>query len=195
MPLIMRLIWQSFREPAQVGAAIAALRLDRATLWQALVLVTILSTLALALVNGGMTQSPFGNGAPLSLYASAMILGASLTMLVFALHFTGQALGGQGRFPAALALVIWLEVLAIALRLAIALAAALFGPVLTGPLPIVGLAALGWVLVQFIRALHGFQTLARAVSTLVLAFLGLGFGLSLIIILIDILSEGALRNA
>jgi len=194
-PLILRLIWQSFRDPAAVGAAIATLRLDRATLWQSLLLVTILSTLALALVNGGMTASPFGDGRPLAPYASAMILGASLTTLVFALYFTGRALGGQGRFAAALALVIWLEVLAIALRLAIWLVTLALGPVLAGPLPILGIGLLGFVLVQFTKALHGFATMGRALGTIALAVLGLGLGLSAIILIIDFASGGALRNA
>lgn len=191
--LLARLIRQSFRQPSVVGADIAALRLDRATLWQGLALVTVLSVLTLALVGGGATASPFAGGGPISPYASTMVLGASLTMLVFAIYFTGRALGGQGSFPAALALVIWFEVLAMTLRLGVALATLLLGP-LAGPLPLVAMALLVWVLVNFIGALHGFA-LGRAAATLVLAILGLGLGLMLILAAIDILSGGALSHA
>lgn len=187
------LIWRSIVAPAKVGAALAAVRLSRGVLWQALLLVTVVSGLTLQLI-GGPLASPIGSGQVLGPYANTMILGASLVMLVFALFFTGRALGGTGRFPAALALVAWLEVVAIVLRIAVFLASQILGPAISAGLPLLVVAVLFWTMINFVRALHGFATLGRAIMTLVLAVLGIGFGLTLILAAIDILSGGALRH-
>ncbi len=62
----------------------------------------------------------------------------------------------------------------------------LVAPVAAGIVSIAGLVLLGWTLVNFIRVLHGFDTLGRAVLTLLLAIAGMSVGLMLILGLIGV---------
>ena len=193
---IAGLIWRSIAAPAQVGTAISRLGLPRDVLWMALGLATVLSVLAMYLTGDAVAAIGPGPGQPgePGPLANALILGSMLVMTVFALHFAGQALGGQGQFPAALAMVAWLEVVGMALRLGCFALGLVLGPVFAGALPILAAVMLGWIMLHFVRALHGFAGLGRAVATLALAILGLGLGLMAILAAIDILSGGALHH-
>jgi len=185
---VLRLLGLTVRAPAEAARLLLSLHLSRGVLWQALALVTILSVLVVALSPGPMPDAGAAGGpepVALSPFAYATILGASLVMLVFALHFTGSALGGTGSFAGTLTLVVWLEVLATAIRV-VQVVALLMAPVLAGIVSIAGLALLFWTLVNFIKVLHGFDTLGRAVLTLLLAIAGLSVGLMLILGLIGV---------
>ncbi len=189
---VLRLLGLTVRDPAGAARLLLSLHLSRGVLWQALALVTILSVLIVALSPGPMPDAGAAGGPEtvyLSPFAYATILGASLVMLVFALHFTGAALGGTRSFAGTLTLVVWLEVLATAIRV-VQVLALLMAPVLAGIVSIVGLALLFWTLVNFIRVLHGFDTLGRAVLTLLLAIAGLSVGLMLILGLIGVSMVG-----
>lgn len=187
------LIGQSFLAPAVAAHSLVGLGLSRAVLWQALVLVTVLSVLLVALTQGAMPAGPplRADGGPLVLspFAYGVILGASLVMLVFALHYTGQALGGTGDFGAALTLVIWLEVLAMAVRL-VQGAVLLVAPPVAGMVSALGLGLLLWVLLNFINVLHGFGSLWKSAFSLLLAVVGISLGLTLILTLIGVGATG-----
>jgi hypothetical protein len=185
---VMRLLALTVRDPAEAARLLLSLNLSRGVLWQALALVTIVSVLVVALSPGPMPDAATAEGTDalfLSPFAYATILGASLVMLVFALHFTGAALGGTGSFAGTLTLVTWLEVLATAIRVA-QVVTLLVAPMLAGIVSIAGLVLLFWTLVNFIRVLHGFSTLGRAVLTLLLAIAGMSVGLMLILGLIGV---------
>jgi hypothetical protein len=183
---MLRLLALTLRAPGQAAELLLSLNLSRAVLWQALALVTVVSVLLVALSPGPMPEAgPVAGpeGLTLSPLAYAAILGASLVMLVFALHFTGGAMGGVGSFPGALILVTWLEVVAAAIRVVQTLALTL-SPVLGGLVSLVGLGLLFWTLVNFVNVLHGFQSLGRAVLTLLLAVVGISLGVAFILTLI-----------
>jgi hypothetical protein len=185
---IMRLLALTVRDPAEAARMLLSLHLSRGVLWQALALVTIVSVLVVALSPGPMPDAATAEGTDalfLSPFAYATILGASLVILVFALHFTGAALGGTGSFAGTLTLVTWLEVLATAVRV-VQVVTLLVAPVAAGIVSIAGLVLLFWTLVNFIRVLHGFDTLGRAILTLLLAIAGMSVGLMLILGLIGV---------
>jgi hypothetical protein len=185
---VMRLLALTVRDPVEAARLLLSLHLSRGVLWQALALVTIVSVLVVALSPGPMPDAATAEGTDalfLSPFAYATILGASLVMLVFALHFTGAALGGSGSFAGTLTLVIWLEVLATAVRV-VQVVTLLVAPVAAGIVSIAGLVLLFWTLVNFIRVLHGFDTLGRAILTLLLAIAGMSVGLMLILGLIGV---------
>jgi len=186
------LIWRSIASPDQVGAGIAGLRLPRDALWMALALATVVSVLAMN-VTGPADFGPAQPARPGPL-AQVLILGSLLVMAVFALHFAGRALGGAGRFGTALAMVAWLEVMGVTLRLAGFGLGVLLGPVASAALPALAAGLLIWITLHFVRALHGFAGLGGAVATLVLALLTLGLGLGLLLLSIDILSQGGLSR-
>lgn len=183
---IGRLLALTLRSPAAAAEILVGLNLSRAVLWQAMALVTIVSVLIVAISPGPMPEAGAVAGPEpvlLTPFAYAAILGASLVMLVFALHYTGQAIGGTGGFGATLTLVVWLEVLATAIRVVQAVVL-LVVPPLAGVVSLVGLAVLFWTLVNFVNVLHGFQSLGRALLALLLAVVGISLGLALILSLI-----------
>jgi hypothetical protein len=187
------LVGQSFLAPAATARILIGLGLSRAVLWQAMLLVTVLSVLLVAITQGAMPNvPPPANGAPpreMTPFSYGLILGGSLVLLVFALHFTGQALGGIGDFGAALTLVVWLEVLAMMIRLGQS-AVMLLLPALGGMVSVLGLGLLFWVLLNFINVLHGFDSLWKSAFALLLAVVGISLGVTLILTLIGVGATG-----
>lgn len=182
-----RLLQQSLLDPAGAARALLSERPGRRPLWLALILVTCLGVLIAAAVDGPMIVIPIGAEDPLVLtpFPYAVILGASLLVTVVGLYWTGRALGGTGSFADALAIVVWLEVVAIAVRV-VQIVVLLLVPPLAWVVSILGLGILLWCLVNFVNELHGYRSLGKAVLTLVLAALGIFLGLSVILAIIGI---------
>ncbi len=184
---VLRLLGLTVRAPAEAARLLLSLHLSRGVLWQALGLVTILSVLVVALSPGPMPDAGAAGGPEpvyLSPFAYATI-SARRGHACLCTAFHRSALGGTGSFPGTLTLVVWLEVLATAIRV-VQVVALLMAPVLAGIVSVAGVALLFWTLVNFIKVLHGFDTLGRAVLTLLLAIAGLSVGLMLILGLIGV---------
>ncbi len=187
VPAFFGLVWQSVVAPGHAARTLIGLGLSRMVLWQALFLVTVVSVLLVAVTQGPLPELPADAPQPVEVtpFAYAMILGSSLVLLVFALYFTGQALGGTGAFTGALTIVIWLEVLAMCVRLA-QVFLSLFVPGLGLTLSLLGMAILFWSLLNFINELHAFNSIGKALLTLVLAVFGISLGVALILSLIGV---------
>lgn len=182
---LLTLIWRTLVAPAEVAGQIVMLRLSRATLWSGMALVTVVSVLLMALTQMLLPATIMEGALETTPYAMTLILGGLLVMTVFAVYFAGRALGGSGSFPSALALIVWLEVFSIVVRTVQALVFGLMpgmGPGLT----FVGMAMLLWVFVNFVNVLHGFESLMRSALAILLAVIGIGGGLTLIVTLIGI---------
>ena len=192
---LLRLVILSVTAPRMAARYLVATELSRAVLWQVLLLVTLLSVLLVAITQGPMPDLPPDSAAPISItpFAYTVILGASLVMLVFGLYFTGQSLGGTGSFPATLAIVIWMEVLGMAIRVMLAVVT-LIAPMITGIAAIIAFGVLLWVLVNFLSVLHDFQSIGKAVLTLVLAVVGISIGITLILTIIGVSLTGGSLN-
>ena len=188
---IGRLLWATVMSPAETARFVLGRGLSRDVLWTALALATILSVLATALVQL-VVPIPDGQieaAIPMAPMLYGMILGCALVVTVFALHFTGQALGGDGEFSDSLATVVWIQFLLVALQLAqgalMWLSAGLGALASYATLFIVL-----WTLANFVNVMHHFGSLARAALTIILAFLGAGIGISLILTLIGVGTGG-----
>ena len=118
-------------------------------------------------------------------FALTIVLGAGLTMMVFAFYLTGQMLGGKGRFPGALLLMIWWQVMAMAIQIVQTLGLVLM-PLIGGLISILGLGYLLYCLAVFVDAMHGFGNLFKALMTIVIASFGLLLGMSVILTLIGV---------
>jgi len=176
--------------PADVARRIVTLDLSRAVLWQALLLVTIAGVLVSALTQGPILNLPLGTATvEVAPFSYAMILGGSLVMLVFALYFTGQMLGGTAQFTAVLTLVIWLEAIAVLIRLMQGVILLVL-PQLGGVVALAGLVVLLWCLLNFVAVMHGFDSLWRAALTLLLAVIGITLGLTVILTMIRVTAFG-----
>jgi len=185
VPFFAKLVLLTFRAPARAAEALIALNQPRVILWQAMFLVIVVSVLAVA-----MTQVPMPELAPdvppplvISPFSYALILGAALVMFVFALHYTGQSIGGKGTFQGALTLVIWIEVMSILVRL-VEFAVLLVVPALDTLMMVLGIGLMIWIVVNFVNVLHRFDNLGKALLTIVLAVLGIGLGTAVILTLI-----------
>jgi hypothetical protein len=189
---LLRMLVLTLRDPGQAARQLISLNLSRIVLWQALALVTVVSVIVTALAPEAAMQTITTGEQETVLVtplAFAAIMGSLLVILVFALYHSGLSLGGTGTFPATLVLVVWLEVLATAVRSVLSLAL-IVSPVIAGILSLGALAVLLRTLVSFIDVLHGFQSFGKALMTLVLAAVGAFFGLSLILTVISLVLTG-----
>ena len=170
------------------------LGLSRNDLWLSLALVTVLSVLLMVLSTGTVMVLPLGVD---PLYVSpigyGVIMGSGLVLLVFAIHYTGQALGGKGTFFESLAVVVWLEVMSLALRLV----QVLVGLVSTGLAAVIALGAavfLFWCLIRFTDEVHQFNSVGKSILTLVLALVGISVGITIILTFIGVGATQGLSN-
>ena len=195
-----QLVWETILDPATAAHRVLALNISRENLWLAVLLATVLSAIAggisqaivpvepmvVETVNGPVSM----NMSPASPMMQGIFVGASLVLMIFALYFTGQALGGRGTFPGTLALMAWLQIVMVALQVAtlvLMLAVPLFGAILVFVSFVVFLRGMA----MFVKELHGFDSLGRAIATMILAFLGVAVGLAIILLFIGVGAGGA----
>lgn len=185
MNFAVDLFGQTLREPRAAAGRILGLDLPREWLWMALVLMGVLNGIVYSLF---LQVGPPPDPATMPLIPTALrspalftifLLGA-LALTVMALTWGGQALGGRAQVTQVLALITWLQVLRLAVQLALLL--------LMVTLPVAGLAlvvaASIWglvILVAFVDYAHGFENKFKAVVVIILSFLGMLIGLSAIL--------------
>jgi hypothetical protein len=200
---ILSLIWETILNPASAARTVLSFRVSRENLWLAVLLATVLSGLV-----GGLSQMVVPNTpmiietvegpvafnlTPSSPMMQGLFVGASLVMMVFALYFTGRALGGQGTFPGSLALMAWLQLVMVAMQIA-TLVLIFVAPVVAALLVFVSLVVFVRSMVVFVNELHGFQSIGRAIVTVLLAFLGLVVGFTIILLFIGVGASGVAVN-
>lgn len=169
--------------PAEAMAQILALDLTVRLSWVVLVIGTMLSTLAIfarvlafpvELFPGVMfldVVTPFG------LFVTLTIVAATSAVL---LTFSGRYLGGQGSFATVLSYVAWLQVMrAVVEGLGLLVSFASFGLAVLA-INLAGLYAI-WIILNFQRVAHGFETNGRTIGSLVLTFVGILVVVSLLL--------------
>ena len=185
----VNLIQTSVQNPRQAAREILALQLPVPVLWNAALLVVILSVLlsyvTLAGAGDGSMVLQLG-GTPIGI---TLLSGGSMVFLIFGLFWTGRMLGGRGDLTDFIAIVVWIQFLwllaqvlqTILLVLSPALAA-LFGFAAL----IYGL----WMLIQFVTEAHQFKSALIGTATLVLSALGVTLGLSILLGMIGVTALG-----
>ena len=188
---VFDLIKQTFLQPASVAQYLMTLGYPRPVLWLLVVLVSVLSVLTLAVFQALVPMQDAPEGLVISPLAYATIIGASLVILVFAINFVGQVLGGNGTFDNAMVLMIWIQFMAIPIQLAQAVLM-LVVPAFVGFATLGGLVLLAVWLTHFVTQLHGFDSLVRGFGTLILALIGMVFGLAVILTMIGVTAQAGL---
>lgn len=184
------LVRQTLIAPRDAAARILLLGLPAREGWLALALMAVLNTLVYSL---SIRLSPPADPAMLGMMEPAFhaplvfaaVLFAALALTALAFTHAGRALGGAGTLDDMLVLLAWMQ----ALRLVVL---ALLAPALAG---IVVVAAALWglyILLAFVAAAHGFDSLWRAAGVLVIAMLALVFGLSLLFSLVGVRAAGGM---
>lgn len=136
-------------------------------------------------------QDPFSVFLLASPLRTAVIQWLVLAASVLLIHRIGRAWGGVGSLADTLLVVVWLQVIMLAVQVVQLLALMIAAP-LAG---LVNLAATGlffWLLCGFVAELHGFESRVKVL----LAILGASFALALLMvtILTLLLGPGALQN-
>jgi hypothetical protein len=180
------MIWDSIADPSVAARTLLALQPPPGRVVEAAILVSVLDALIVGILTNGALQVPLPQGeltlAPL---AHAALLAISFVLSASALQVGGKVLGGKGSFGQSLLVIVWLEVIAIALQLVQLVAAFLLAPLA----PFLGLAALVvllWCLVHFVRVLHGFSGYGATILTILLGSILLVLGLTLTLGLLGI---------
>lgn len=187
------LVVTSVRDPATAARSLMDMHLPREALWTALVLVAVLNTLLYGISNllvPGPSPLPAGLEAP-GLYFAFVAGGLVLT--IYAIFWTGRALGGQGQIGDVMVVIIWLQTLRVAVQVA-ALVLILISPLLSALL-IFAAALLGvYILVHFVNQAHALGSLGKSAGVLIASVLAMVLALSLILSLVGAPFTGAETN-
>jgi hypothetical protein len=182
---------QQFRElvtltvlrPAEAMAQIKAMQLPIRIAWVVLVIGVMLSTVAIfarvlvfpvEIFPGVLfldVVTPFGLFVTMTIVA-----GASAVLLTYA----GRQLGGSASFTTVLTYVAWLQVMR-----AVVEGAGLIVSFASFQLAVLAINLAGlygiWIILQFQKVSHGFDSVGRALGSLVLTFVGLVLVISLLV--------------
>jgi len=179
-----RLQWQnlvvlSVTEPAAVARILINLKIGREALWTGLALVSILNAALITLselVSPAESQFPAFLQMPVLL---AFLVAGALLITAAAITWIGQWMGGVGQFEDVMVVILWLQALRILVQ-AISLILLVSAPVLFLLVAIVA-AVLGiYIILNFIKEAHGYDSIWKSAGVLLASILGIVLGLSLI---------------
>ena len=177
---ILQLVSRTVTDPASVAQSLKQRSFETQTLWMGLVLVSVLSVLLLAVSNALLPASVPEGAIVLSPFAYGAIIAVSIVMLVYAVHLVGRFFGGTGTFPQTMALMIWLQVLAMAVQV-IQIVTMLILPPLAGIVSLAGVFLMLYCLAQFINVLHSFESLLKAIGVFIVAVVAIGIVLAVVL--------------
>ena len=183
--------WATVQNPRDGLRGLTSLGLDRSHLWQALVIVVILSAI-LAQVDAmvlGLPGIPIGPNVFVPPWTAALMQFAGLVLIVFAVFWIGRAVGGEGAFEDAIVAVVWLQFVMVCLQIIQSLLYIVIPP-MGSLLAIFGIGLFFYLLTQFVAEVHGFESLWRVFFMILMALFGISFGLMILLSLIGITVPG-----
>lgn len=191
---LFALAWTSVVQPRAVAERIMAQNLPTTALWLAMALVVVVSIL-IGQINLILFSADVPLGMPLlgQPIAMGLVQGLMLVLTVYAIHFVGRAMGGQGRFDDALVLIVWLQFVMICLQI-LQTAAYVLLPPLGDLFGLAGLVLFLWLLTNFVAATHGFQSLGIVFVMVIVSAFAMMFLLSLVLAILGIGGMG-IENA
>lgn len=188
----------TLRAPQEAARQIMALALKRDVLWMALVLIALINAIQFALTFQLGDVTPPAALAPeeqaLWGFFSAMaqrplvltlMLAVSLIISVFALHWVGRMLGGQGALGDVLAVVTWWQYVGFAVGLFV-FALSLVSLPLAGMVNLISNIWLLYALSGLLAGVHAFRSPLGGLGTIVLSVLLLALGLALAFLLLGV---------
>ena len=178
---LIDLVKTTLVDPRQAARTLLGRKLPKDTLWTAALLVVIASTLLTYI-----TLAPAAGPMPgwLSFASSpfilALFMAANIVIMIFALFWTGKALGGQGSLEGFIALMTWLQAMMVLIEIA-QIILSLFSIALASLLGLAAIAWWVWATVLFTTEGHQFDHWGKGVVAIGLAVLGMVAGLSLLL--------------
>ncbi|WP_270730289.1 Yip1 family protein [Shimia sp. Alg240-R146] len=175
---LIQLFGLTIRDPAQAAQVLSDVRFDRATAWTILALAVTLNTLVYFL---SIVLFPVPDEMTIPLltqpYLVWIMLGSTTVIFVFAFYWVGHSLGGRAAFDTILIMVGWLQYMRLVVQLA-SLVLMILSPALAQIFVMaVGLYGV-WILLNFLKEAHGFDSFGKAIGVIVLSAVGLTVGLS-----------------
>ena len=173
----------SITDPATAARMLLALNLPREALWAGLMLVAVLNTLLFGISNvlmPGPSPLPSMLDSPSVYFA---FVAGGLILVIYAIFWTGRALGGQGTLQGVMILIVWLQGLRVLVQVA-AMVLLLVMPLMSGILAFAAAIIGVYIMLHFVNQAHQFDSLGRSAGTLIGAFLGLVVALSVVLSLL-----------
>lgn len=166
----------TIRSPQEAADRILARAWPREALWTAFLLSVVLNSCVYALQQILFPLPPellLPRFSPGAYFAIVLALQASF---IAVLSSTGRWLGGQGSFAELLALVTWLQLIQAGLNAAI-IGMFLLLPGLAALINVAANILVFFILLNFVKAAHGFETIWRSLGVVLMASLILVFTL------------------
>lgn len=188
MPLTLAdlaaLLRDTFTAPRPTIRRLLDAGLPFGTLAVALVLVVVISAI-LSEITTLLTSAPGGSemvGGPLAIAVMQMVL---LILIVVGIDRGGRRMGGQGDRTGAVLVVVWMQVMMIALQL-VQLVLLVLVPPLGAIIGILSVAVFFWLMTAFVAELHRFRSSGLVFLSLLLGFIGLAIFLTLVLSMLGI---------
>jgi len=183
---------ETIQSPRTAAQKIMGLNLSRDVLWTTLVLVAainaIIYTFSLLMSDTSVLPALLRN--PLMFFA--IITGLQI-LSVHAFYWTGRAIGGEGELGELLTLLVWLQALQ-AVAQAITFVLMLLSPGIAQIVSLLESVLALWITVNFITEGLRLPSLLHAVGVLVLAAVGIAFGLAILAAFIGVGALGVPAN-
>lgn len=177
------------KDPQTAARQLIAMDLDRGTLWLALFLMAVLNTLLHGLSNllvQGPSPIPAVFDSPAVYF---FFVAGGLVLIVVTLFWAGRAFGGEARMEDIMVIIAWLQFMRVLVQI-VALILLVTIPVLSAVL-VLAAAIIGlWILVHFVNQAHQFDSLGKSVGVLIVAFIGMVLGVSVLLSLIGVGAVG-----
>ena len=174
LPDPRRLAVQTLTDPAAVARTLIALKLPRAVLWQALLLVAVLQAAIYAvslLFIHGPQPLDWLFGSPLQFLGIGLL---AIVLFIHGIHLFGKMFGGKGSLEDVLVVMVWIQALRMAAQ-AVALPLSVTIPILALLLMVAAL------FIGFYITLHFIDQALRLNSLLIAFFVFLCASLVLVI--------------
>ena len=180
---LLQRAWFSILSPREAAQAVLALDWPRGLRRQALFLAVLLSSLVFAvadMLDGEVATVPmFGINTSL-----ALVLGMAEFFVMaggaWLAAFLGRLAGGNGDFDGAIILAAWLQFVTLVVQLA-QLLVMFVAPPLQALIDIAAFILSFWLVTNFIAALHGFQSLALVLLSILATLFGFGMILAMVL--------------
>ena len=183
----MQAVWASIMEPTDTARRVIGMNVPTQALWTGLALVAVMNVILLALLQlfspapVAFEESAFA----LSPFAYVAIIGVFLVLFVLGTQYVGQFFGGAGSLAATLAIIVWFQSVSLTLE-GVQLVLVLISPAIGSLFGLLSLGVLVWVFVNFINVLHGYDSYAKSILTIILSLMLTAFGAGLFLAILGI---------
>lgn len=190
--MLRQLIHNTLLRPRVAARAVLGAGIAPGLLVQAAVAVT---SLGMVLAYTAAWLTPGGVDPVTAAILQAPLVGALLQLgvmgvVVVATALIGRQFGGTGSISGAMAMIVWLNVVLLAIQL-VQIAALLVAPPLASLLAFATLFWLIWAFACFVTELHGFSNPLKVLGGVIACMIMLFFGLTLLLAFLGFAPQGA----